>query len=452
MLFLTTAFFSQQVSQRFQQPPRAVQKKQGNQKARCPRAPSSQVREKKSRREREDELRRHKKKSLQIPRKVLYCLARTQTDTRVTREASHLLGARGRRQSGSREDCAQEPSISRERPAQSRSKRQKSRNGEANGASERRPRGRLRRQEVLLQRSLIAVGHKPTRFPLRQEQITTRLARLSPSSSLLHLLPSPDLLDRVLSFAFEVEATVSVAAGDLISGSPGRAASSPAASPASSLLQAVRDEPGLALVSDLRDPLHDDRVFCMVCGLASGLFRFLSSSNVVSFVRSLPRAALYALVHFTLRGLRFILKLLWHLDRQNLKIVPSFLANDPPAGIMFEEQNQHVSKRIVSNVPLSLARASLVLLQTRARTWPSKPHARLRSGGHTHTHTHAHTKTKSGVHPYGPLSSPPLAVLAAPAALFRLLVSLGSPRKSSTFPPMASPPPRTKATFGFRAA
>ena len=78
-----------------------------------------------------------KKQSLQIPRKVLYCLARTQTDTRVTREASHLLGARGRRQSGSREDCAQEPSISRERPAaQSRSKRQKSRNGEANGASE----------------------------------------------------------------------------------------------------------------------------------------------------------------------------------------------------------------------------------------------------------------------------------------------------------------------------
>ena len=74
----------------------------------------------------------------EIPRKVLYCLARTQTDTRVTREASHLLGARGRRQSGNREDCAREPSISRERPAaQSRSKRQKSRNvGEANGASE----------------------------------------------------------------------------------------------------------------------------------------------------------------------------------------------------------------------------------------------------------------------------------------------------------------------------
>mmetsp|Transcript_22517 Transcript_22517/g.47410 ORF Transcript_22517/g.47410 Transcript_22517/m.47410 type:complete len:223 (+) Transcript_22517:249-917(+) len=73
------------------------------------------------------------------------------------------------------------------------------------------------------------------------------------------------------------------------------------------------------------------RVFCITSLLyLSGLFLFLSSSNVVSFVRSFPLAALYALVHFTFRGLRFILKLLWHLDRQNRNTVPSFLANMTP--------------------------------------------------------------------------------------------------------------------------
>ena len=34
---------------------------------------------------------------------------------------------------------------------------------------------------------------------------------------------------------------------------------------------------------------------------------------------SLPASFLYALVHRTLRGLRFILKFLWHFERQKLK-------------------------------------------------------------------------------------------------------------------------------------
>lgn len=34
---------------------------------------------------------------------------------------------------------------------------------------------------------------------------------------------------------------------------------------------------------------------------------------------SFPASFLYALVHLTLRGLRFILKFLWHFDLQNLK-------------------------------------------------------------------------------------------------------------------------------------
>ena len=35
---------------------------------------------------------------------------------------------------------------------------------------------------------------------------------------------------------------------------------------------------------------------------------------------SLPASLRYAFVHLTLRGLRFILKFLWHLDRQKRKI------------------------------------------------------------------------------------------------------------------------------------
>lgn len=35
---------------------------------------------------------------------------------------------------------------------------------------------------------------------------------------------------------------------------------------------------------------------------------------------SLPASLRYALVHLTLRGLRFILKFLWHLERQKRKI------------------------------------------------------------------------------------------------------------------------------------
>lgn len=39
-----------------------------------------------------------------------------------------------------------------------------------------------------------------------------------------------------------------------------------------------------------------------------------------TLVMSFPCAALYALVHFTLRGFLFILKFLWHFDLQNRKI------------------------------------------------------------------------------------------------------------------------------------
>jgi len=41
---------------------------------------------------------------------------------------------------------------------------------------------------------------------------------------------------------------------------------------------------------------------------------------VLTSARSFPCILRYALVHLTLRGLRFILKFLWHLDRQNRNV------------------------------------------------------------------------------------------------------------------------------------
>lgn len=52
----------------------------------------------------------------------------------------------------------------------------------------------------------------------------------------------------------------------------------------------------------------------------SGRLRRRSISKVASSASSLPASLRYALVHLTLRGLRFILKFLWHLDRQKRNI------------------------------------------------------------------------------------------------------------------------------------
>lgn len=53
----------------------------------------------------------------------------------------------------------------------------------------------------------------------------------------------------------------------------------------------------------------------------------------------------------TLRGLRFILKFLWHLERQNLNTVASLRANVMPwPGYMVLEQNQHFSSRMVGRL------------------------------------------------------------------------------------------------------
>jgi len=49
----------------------------------------------------------------------------------------------------------------------------------------------------------------------------------------------------------------------------------------------------------------------------------------------------------TLRGLRFILKFLWHLERQKWKMVASFLTKQMPCpGYTLLEQNQHFSIRM----------------------------------------------------------------------------------------------------------
>ena len=70
---------------------------------------------------------------------------------------------------------------------------------------------------------------------------------------------------------------------------------------------------------------------------------------------SFPLNFLKAFVHAVLRGLRFILKFLWHLGRQNLKTLPSLRANVIPCpGYTGELQNQHVSMRIVPRASASL--------------------------------------------------------------------------------------------------
>ena len=49
----------------------------------------------------------------------------------------------------------------------------------------------------------------------------------------------------------------------------------------------------------------------------AGVQQFAAARTSAS---SLPASLRYALVHLTLRGLRFILKFLWHLERQKRKI------------------------------------------------------------------------------------------------------------------------------------
>merc|ERR1712168_1524240 len=55
----------------------------------------------------------------------------------------------------------------------------------------------------------------------------------------------------------------------------------------------------------------------------TGTCRFFSNSNDGSTARSLPAAFRNAFVHLAFLGLRFFLNALWHLDRQNLKILQS---------------------------------------------------------------------------------------------------------------------------------
>jgi len=62
----------------------------------------------------------------------------------------------------------------------------------------------------------------------------------------------------------------------------------------------------------------------------TGTFRRFSNSNVESIVISFPAAFRKALVHFTFRGLRFILKFLWHFDVQKRKTLASFRTNSVP--------------------------------------------------------------------------------------------------------------------------
>merc|ERR1719158_803749 len=55
----------------------------------------------------------------------------------------------------------------------------------------------------------------------------------------------------------------------------------------------------------------------------TGVMRFFSKLKVLSMTISLPRARRYAFVHFILRGLCFILKCLWHLERQKRNVLQS---------------------------------------------------------------------------------------------------------------------------------
>uniref|UniRef100_A0A6B0URF5 Putative secreted protein n=1 Tax=Ixodes ricinus TaxID=34613 RepID=A0A6B0URF5_IXORI len=69
-------------------------------------------------------------------------------------------------------------------------------------------------------------------------------------------------------------------------------------------------------------------VFCQSSLLyLTGTLRRFSNSKAGSTVSSLPAALRKALVQRVLRGFLFFLNSLWHLDRQNLKILQSFRTN-----------------------------------------------------------------------------------------------------------------------------
>jgi len=88
----------------------------------------------------------------------------------------------------------------------------------------------------------------------------------------------------------------------------------------------------------------------------TGLLRFFSNSNVLSMTSSLPRNLRNALVHAVLRGFFFILKFLWHFDRQKRKHCPSLRTNIVPCpGYTVDEQNQHFSRRMVPRLACAAA-------------------------------------------------------------------------------------------------
>lgn len=62
------------------------------------------------------------------------------------------------------------------------------------------------------------------------------------------------------------------------------------------------------------------------CSVSTALQKYKTLTMTIS----LPFACLNALVHLTFRGLRFILKFLWHLDEQKRKHLASFRTNMVP--------------------------------------------------------------------------------------------------------------------------
>ena len=65
----------------------------------------------------------------------------------------------------------------------------------------------------------------------------------------------------------------------------------------------------------------------------TGRFRRRSKSNAVSACSSLPCSILYAFVHFTFLGFLFILKFLWHLERQKRNCFESFRTKQIPSAL-----------------------------------------------------------------------------------------------------------------------
>jgi len=62
--------------------------------------------------------------------------------------------------------------------------------------------------------------------------------------------------------------------------------------------------------------------------MTSDYYMILETTKcLLTFVMSLPCNCLYAFVHLTLRGFLFILKFLWHFDRQKRKIWQEELPN-----------------------------------------------------------------------------------------------------------------------------